>query len=156
MIPICIVLLVYDQSLWAGITVLLAALTDFLDGYIARKYKLVTNFGKLADPVADKLLVLTVAITLTYQQRFPLWAVLIIIARELMVDGLRLIAVDKGCVLPAGILGKVKTVCQLVCLILMLCSFPSWCTNLALYVAIFFTVLSGIHYFWNLRTIFKE
>ena len=134
----------------------LASITDFLDGYYARKLNLTTNFGKLADPVADKLLVLTVLITLCHQQLFPLWAVLVIIARELLVDGLRLILTEKGIVLAAGILGKIKTNCQLLCIILVLFACPLWSTEIMMYLAVFFTILSGADYLWKARTIFTE
>ena len=93
---------------------LTASFTDFLDGYIARKYHLVTNFGKFMDPLADKLLVGSAAICLTAIGRIPAWAVVILIGREFVISGFRLIAAERGLVIAAGWLGKIKTVLQMV------------------------------------------
>lgn len=106
---------------WASIIVFaVASFTDFLDGYIARKNNIVTDFGKFVDPVADKLLVLSALIMLCYRQLMLSWVVVIILARELCVDGLRMIAVGKGVVIAAGKLGKLKTVSQIVLVLYML------------------------------------
>ena len=91
-----------------------AAFTDFLDGYIARRDHLVTDFGKFIDPVADKLLNLSALVMLSHQGLLPAWVVVIILARELCVDGLRMVAVGQGRVIAAGKLGKIKTVSQIV------------------------------------------
>jgi len=94
-----------------------AAFTDFLDGHIARKEGLVTNFGKFIDPVADKLLVLSAFIMLCAQGRMPAWMVVAVLARELAVDGLRLVVMEQGKVIAAAKLGKIKTVSQIVCVL---------------------------------------
>ncbi len=97
-----------------------ASATDALDGYIARKYDLVTNFGKFMDPLADKLLVCSAIICLMAQERLPVWAVLIIIAREFIISGFRLVASDNGIVIAASYWGKIKTICQMVMTILLI------------------------------------
>ena len=104
---------------WAALAVFLfASWTDYLDGHIARKQKIITDFGKFIDPVADKLLVLSTLIMLIYRGFMPAWAVVVILTRELCVDGLRLIAVTKGKVIAAGPLGKIKTVLQMFMIII--------------------------------------
>ena len=97
-------------ALWAFVV---AAITDFLDGYLARKYNLITDFGKLMDPLADKILVCAAFIYLTYAGMCPFWVTIIIIFREFLVTGLRQIAVSKGCVIAADWCGKWKTGAQL-------------------------------------------
>ena len=135
----------------------IAAITDFLDGYIARKRNIVTVFGKFADPVADKVLVLTAMVFLCADARLPAWAVSIVAARELMVDGLRLVAVGKGNVIAAGWLGKIKTNLQYFCVLAaMLLPKGHWLTlTLAVLMAIM-TVWSGVQYFWASRDVFRE
>ena len=117
LIPV-MVLLMYGEGLicqLASAAVFgLAAFTDFLDGHIARKQHIVTDFGKFIDPVADKLLTLSAFIMLTRDGLVPHWAVILILARELCVDGLRMVAVGQGRVIAAGMLGKIKTVSQIV------------------------------------------
>ncbi len=98
----------------------IASATDALDGYIARKYDLVTNFGKFMDPLADKLLVCSALICLMAQERLPVWAVLIIIAREFIISGFRLVASDNGIVIAASYWGKIKTICQMVMIIVLI------------------------------------
>ncbi|MBQ0101133.1 MAG: CDP-diacylglycerol--glycerol-3-phosphate 3-phosphatidyltransferase [Lachnospiraceae bacterium] len=99
----------------------IASFTDFLDGNIARKRHLVTNFGKFTDPVADKLLVCSALILLTAEGSLPVWVVIIIIARELIIDGFRLVASDNGVVIAASYWGKFKTVSQMtLCIVLIL------------------------------------
>ena len=97
-----------------------AAYTDYLDGHIARRDGLVTDFGKFIDPVADKLLNLSAMIMLTYVGLLPQWAVIVILARELAVDGLRMVAVGQGRVIAAGKLGKIKTVSQIVLVLFLM------------------------------------
>ena len=117
---------------------IIGCVTDFLDGRIARKRNLVTDFGKFIDPVADKLLVLTTLIMLIHRQMMPAWIVIVILCRELAVDGLRMVAVTKGKVIAAGPLGKWKTACQMVMISVMLI------LNLPVYGAWPITVLAGI------------
>ena len=97
-----------------------AAYTDYLDGHIARRDNIVTDFGKFIDPVADKLLNLSAMIMLTYCGLLPQWAVIVILARELAVDGLRMVAVGQGRVIAAGKLGKIKTVSQIVMVLFLM------------------------------------
>ena len=99
---------------------ILAAITDFLDGYIARKHNLITNFGKLMDPLADKVLMCSAFVILTRDDLIPAWIVIAMLAREFLVTGLRLLATSQGAVLAADSLGKLKTVLQIVTIIYLL------------------------------------
>ena len=122
----------------AAVLFIIGCLTDFLDGRIARKRNLVTDFGKFIDPVADKLLVLTTLIMLVSLGMMPAWIVIIILCRELAVDGLRMVAVTKGTVIAAGPLGKWKTACQMIMISAMLI------LNLSVYDSLPLAVLAGI------------
>ena len=157
MIPLCLLLWALGQPVASAAVFALAAITDFFDGYIARKRGIVTMFGKFADPVADKVLVLTAMIFLCADHRLPAWAVSIVAARELMVDGLRLVAVGKGNVIAAGWLGKIKTNLQFFCILCaMLLPKDHWVT-LALAIAMAaMTVWSGADYFWKAKDVFRE
>lgn len=128
-----------------------AAFTDYLDGHIARKNGIVTDFGKFIDPVADKLLNLSAFIMLIHAGLMPAWAVVIILARELCVDGLRMVAVGHGQVIAAGMLGKIKTVSQIaLVLFLMLTRLPAfshWFSGLLLTWVLIITLWSGADYF---------
>ena len=129
----------------------LAAFTDFLDGHIARKEGIVTDFGKFVDPVADKLLVLSALIMLVDQGLMMAWVVVLILARELCVDGLRMVSGSKGMVIAAGKLGKIKTVTQII-LILWLMIFRQPVTGnvisaLLTAAVAFMTLWSGVDYF---------
>ncbi len=129
----------------------LACLTDFLDGHLARKNNWVTDFGKFIDPVADKLLVLSALVMLVWMQLVPAWMMIIILARELSVDGLRLIAMTKGKVIAAGPLGKIKTFSQMLIilglLILRQPLFSTWYGTLAGIWITGITLYSGVDYF---------
>lgn len=125
MVPIFVAFLllsdVYDYFKWIALILFaVASLTDMLDGKIARKYNLVTNFGKFMDPLADKLLVCSALICLTDLEMIPSWMTIIIIAREFIISGFRLIAAEKGVVIAAGFWGKLKTVCQMFMIIVMI------------------------------------
>lgn len=100
-----------------------ASITDWLDGYLARKYHLVTNFGKFMDPLADKLLVCTALICMIELDRLPAWAVIVIIAREFIISGFRLIAAENGVVIAANYWGKFKTVSQMIMILLLILDF---------------------------------
>ncbi len=134
-----------------------ASFTDFLDGYIARSRNLVTTFGKFLDPIADKLLVNTLFIVLTARGIVPTVPVLVMIWRDTLVDGLRLVAAQKGKVVSAGMLGKTKTVLQMFALIFILLNnlpfelynFPM--SDILLWAAMSVSVLSGIYYFVQLK-----
>lgn len=137
----------------AGLIFIIAAATDWVDGYYARKYNLVTNLGKFMDPLADKLLVSAALILLIEMGLAPAWIVIIIISREFAVTGLRLVAAGEGIVLAAGQMGKLKTATQMIAIaVLLLHNFPFSFINfpfgtIMLYIALFFTVVSGVDYF---------
>ncbi|HJV45382.1 MAG TPA: CDP-diacylglycerol--glycerol-3-phosphate 3-phosphatidyltransferase [Bacillota bacterium] len=137
----------------ATLIFIIAASTDGLDGYIARKRKLVTNLGKFLDPLADKLLISAVLISLVEMQRLYAWEVIIIISREFAVTGLRLVAVAEGQIIAASKLGKLKTVIQIVAVSsLMINNFPFFYfgipfSTIAVWAAVLITVFSGIDYF---------
>ncbi|MFD1850318.1 CDP-diacylglycerol--glycerol-3-phosphate 3-phosphatidyltransferase [Oceanobacillus bengalensis] len=137
----------------AALLFIVAASTDWIDGYIARKHNLVTNLGKFLDPLADKLLVSAALILFVELELAPAWVVIIIISREFAITGLRLVAAGEGIVLAAGKMGKIKTATQMVAIaVLLLHNFPFSYIGfpfgtVMLYIALFFTVLSGIDYF---------
>lgn len=133
---------------YAALTVfILASLTDLLDGYIARNYNQITDFGKFMDPLADKVLVMTAMICFCAMGHFPAWALVIVTAREFAVSGMRLIAVEGGRVIAAGWSGKVKTASTMVCLCLMHLSIPGWLGWVCVWVIVVTTVYSGVEYF---------
>ncbi|MHB8157288.1 MAG: CDP-diacylglycerol--glycerol-3-phosphate 3-phosphatidyltransferase [Desulfocucumaceae bacterium] len=141
----------------AAVIFILAASTDGLDGYIARKRKMVTNLGKLMDPLADKLLVSSALIVLVELQRLPAWVALIIIGREFAVTGLRALAAADGNIIAARWLGKVKTVTQIVAVVaLFLKGLPLIIGYVAVAVAVFFTIWSGWEYFYRSWSVIKE
>ena len=143
----------------AGLFVI-GCLTDYLDGQIARKHNLVTDFGKFIDPVADKLLVLTTMIMLIHLGKMPAWIVIIILCRELAVDGLRMVAVTKGHVIAAGPLGKWKTACQMILisamLILNLSVYDAWPLMLLAGAVILLTIISAVDYFIRNGSVLSE
>lgn len=145
----------------AAIIFMFAAITDFIDGYLARKYNLITNMGKFLDPLADKLLVGSAFIVMVELAMIPSWMVVVVIAREFAVTGLRLLAVEKGEVIPAGVLGKLKTIFQLVAVTLILLGnpiFEMWnipLDNITLWISVILTLASGIEYFKNSLHVFK-
>ena len=150
-------------ELIATIIFIVASITDWLDGYIARRDNLVTNFGKFADPMADKILVASALIMLVELNLAPGWVVAVIIAREFAVTGLRLLLVETGgTVLAAAWPGKIKTVTQMLAIIfLLLNNLPfAWTGipvgSILLYISLFFTVYSGIDYFYNARFVFAD
>ena len=155
MIPLCLLFALLGFHTAAAGVFALAALTDLLDGHIARKHNMVTNFGKFADPVADKILVLSVMIVLLYQGLFPWWAVCVVAIRELAVDGLRLVAVEQGLVIPAGKLGKFKTNAQIFSVLAALLFLPSWLVMALAVIMSVLTVISGIQYFYGARSVFQ-
>ncbi|MCR4658075.1 MAG: CDP-diacylglycerol--glycerol-3-phosphate 3-phosphatidyltransferase [Lachnospiraceae bacterium] len=139
---------------------IIASLTDLLDGKIARKYNLVTNFGKFMDPLADKLLVCSALICFVELKKLPAWIVIIIIAREFIISGFRLVAADNGVVIAASFYGKFKTVSQMVMIILLHLNtknaFINVLTAVSVYVALIMTVVSLIDYLYKNREVMKE
>ena len=150
MIPIYLVLwhLDFPYHNYAALAVfILASLTDLLDGYIARHCNQVTDFGKFMDPLADKVLVMTAMICFCAMGRFPAWALVIVMAREFAVSGLRLVAVDNGRVIAAGWSGKVKTASTMICLCIMHVPIPDALGWVCVIVIVATTVYSGTEYF---------
>ncbi|KRL16062.1 CDP-diacylglycerol--glycerol-3-phosphate 3-phosphatidyltransferase [Lentilactobacillus rapi DSM 19907 = JCM 15042] len=155
---------VIGNARWvATIIFIVASLTDFLDGQIARRRHLVTNFGKFADPLADKMLVMTAFIFLVEIGEVPAWVIAIIVCRELAVTGLRLIIVENnGAVIAAAWPGKIKTTTQMLAIILLFLNnvffaainFPL--DQIMLYTCLFFTIYSGIDYFVQNRSVFAD
>ena len=138
-----------DMSKWIALALfVIASLTDLLDGKIARKYNLVTNFGKFMDPLADKLLVCAAMICLIEMGKIPSWVVIIIISREFIISGFRLIASDNGVVIAASYWGKFKTVFQMVMIILMIADIAVLhvVTQVIMWIALILTVVSLADY----------
>ena len=136
---------------WIALAIfIIASLTDMLDGQSARKYNLITEFGKFMDPLADKLLVCSAMICLVELGRLPAWICIIIIAREFAISGFRLIASDKGVVIAANMWGKTKTVSQMAMVILMIANFDipaiSILTTAVMYIACALTLISLVTY----------
>ncbi len=146
---------------WIAFAIFLAAsLTDMFDGKIARKYNLITNFGKFMDPLADKLLVDSALIALCELGRIQGWIVIIIIAREFIISGFRLVAADKGTVIAAGWWGKAKTVAQMGAVILLIIDFkntPMWViTQILVYVSLALTVISLVDYLMKNKNVISD
>ena len=141
----------------AGIFII-ASFTDFLDGHIARSRNLVTDFGKFMDPLADKLLVCSAMIALIEMNRIPSWVVIIIIAREFIISGFRLIASDNGVVIAASYWGKFKTTFQMVMICLMIANFPQLqiLTDIIMWIALILTVVSLIDYLVKNKDVLKD
>ena len=150
LIPIYLVIWHIDfayNNIVALIIFVLASVTDFIDGYVARHYNQITDFGKFMDPLADKVLVLTSMICFCAMGRFPAWALVIVMAREFAVSGLRMVAVDNGRVIAAGWSGKVKTFATMVCLCIMHLPVWNWLMWVCIIVIAATTLYSGIEYF---------
>ena len=143
----------------------IASLTDAADGHIARKYHLITDFGKFLDPIADKLLVTAALLSLTGVSLMYLWATLIILAREFMVSGIRMLAASKGVVIAAGTLGKAKMLFQTIAIVVLLTAgvipeslaqarkYMSLCGNIVMLLAVILTIVSGIEYVYKNRNV---
>lgn len=175
LIPV-FVMLIYFENLWCQLAAALvfigASITDYLDGNIARKNNLVTNFGKFADPIADKMLVMSAFIMLVAQGRMPAWVCIVFLGREFTVSGFRLVAADSGKVIAAGMLGKIKTVTQMIAAVAIILFVP--CTgkidamlgwfgdigqvlaNIMMYVMTVMTVWSGVDYIYKNRQFIKD
>jgi CDP-diacylglycerol--glycerol-3-phosphate 3-phosphatidyltransferase len=155
MVPVVVVALLAEipnGDLVAGIVFALAAFTDGLDGYIARRRDDVTTFGKLMDPLADKLLIVAALVSLVALDRLQAWIAMVIIARELAVTGLRAVAVEEGVVIAASWLGKVKTALQVAAVIALIAVDPATtAVDVLVYAAVAATVISGADYFFGVR-----
>jgi CDP-diacylglycerol--glycerol-3-phosphate 3-phosphatidyltransferase len=155
LVPVLVVALLSktsDGDLLAAIVFALASLTDFVDGWIARSRNAVTTFGKLMDPVADKLLVIAALLALVSLRRLDAWVAMVIITREFAVTATRIGATQAGVVIPANRSGKLKTAFQVatVFLLIAITPRPAWLSALV-YVTVAVTILSGIDYFFGLR-----
>jgi CDP-diacylglycerol--glycerol-3-phosphate 3-phosphatidyltransferase len=154
-VPVVVVALLGEtpngDALAAGVFAL-AALTDGLDGYFARSRDAVTTFGKLMDPLADKLLIIGALVSLVSLDRLEAWVAMVIIAREIAGTSLRTIAAERGSSTAASWLGKLKTVLQIAAIIALIATNPAplW-VNILVYVALVATVISGADYFFGLR-----
>lgn len=142
---------------WIALIIFIAAsLTDMADGKIARKYNLITNFGKFADPLADKILTISGMICLVRLGRIPAWIVIIIVAREFIISGFRQIAAENGIVIAANYWGKFKTVFQMAMVILMIANIPQLqiLTDIVMWIALALTVISLVTYIAANRQVF--
>ena len=137
---------------------IIASLTDLLDGKIARKYNLVTNFGKFMDPLADKLLVCSALICLIELNALPAWMVIIILSREFIISGFRLIASDNGVVIAASYWGKFKTTFQMVSVVLLILDIPAlaFVTTICVWIALVLTIVSLVDYIYKNHKILTE
>ena len=161
LIPVFIVLLLNGHWYLSGIVFLVASFTDMLDGKIARKYNLITNFGKIMDPLADKLLVTSALICLVELGRVAGWMVIVILAREFIITGLRAVAAGEGIIIAAGKSGKLKTVLQMTALTIILLKNWPFCFltsldvgMLLLWAAVIMTIYSGIEYIAKNKQVF--
>ena len=145
------------MRVFAAIIFVGAAITDYYDGKIARKYNLITNLGKLLDPLADKILVISALVTLTKFSQISLWFVIIIIFRELLITGLRSIVAAEGVVIAAESLGKWKTATQMIALtLIILIPFSSTVNNILLLIPLILTVVSGVEYVLKCKNVLNK
>jgi CDP-diacylglycerol--glycerol-3-phosphate 3-phosphatidyltransferase len=161
LVPVLVVALLSEApngSALAAAVFALAAFTDGLDGYIARSRRTITTFGKVMDPIADKLLIAAALITLVGLSRVAAWVAMIIIAREFAVSGLRVAAAQQGVVIPASPLGKLKTMIQVAAIFAVIATgdHGAWWAQVLLYISVAVTVVSGADYFLNFRRRIEE
>lgn len=154
---VCMLAVSAGWGKWAALAIfIIASLTDMLDGYLARRDNLVTNFGKFMDPLADKLLVCSAMICLVDMERIPSWVVIIIIGREFVISGFRLIASDNGVVIAANYWGKIKTVCQMIMIIVVIADLGGVFVvveQVLIYLSLILTVISLATYLWDNRKV---
>lgn len=146
-------------SKWIALAIFcIASLTDFFDGYLARKWNMVTNFGKFMDPLADKLLVCSAIIAFTAMNRMPAWIVIVIVAREFIISGFRLIAAEKGVVIAASYWGKFKTASQMFMIILFIINIDVLFIpgQVLMYIALALTVISLVDYIVKNKDVMKD
>lgn len=159
-IPFILILLWKSEQLSyriiAFVIFAIASLTDFLDGYLARKFHLITNFGKLMDPLADKILVLSSLMVFIELKYVPAWMVIVIIARDFLINGIRSLAASKGDVMPAGNLGKIKTTTQMIAILLIILLGKSPFNFYIMLIPVFFTLWSAWDYVKGGKEYFNE
>ncbi len=161
MIPVFMALLLTGHWYLSAAVFVIASATDALDGKIARKYNLITNFGKIMDPLADKLLVTAALLCLCQLGTVAAWMVFVILAREFLISGLRAVAASQGIVIAASLWGKLKTVSQMTAIVLLL--LQNWpfrliqlpMDQILLWAAVILTVFSGVDYIYKSRDVFK-
>lgn len=154
-----VALLLNGYDLWAVAVFIIASLTDLMDGKIARKYNLITDFGKFMDPLADKLLVCAAMICLVEMGRLPAWMVIVIISREFIISGFRLVASDNGVVIAASYWGKFKTTFQMLMIIVLILNLGGIFDTIGLvltWVALILTVVSLVDYLVKNRQVILE
>ena len=164
MIPFFVLFMLMDitgaADKWIAVALfVVASFTDFLDGYIARKYNLVSNFGKFMDPLADKLLVSAAMICLVEMGRLPAWIVIVIISREFIISGFRLIASDNGVVIAASYWGKFKTVFQMAMIIVLICNLGGVfgiVETVLIWISVILTIVSLVDYIVKNSNVLKD
>ena len=159
MIPIFLVLMYLDfpgSRYWALGVYIVACLTDWVDGYIARHYNQVSDFGKFMDPLADKCLVMAALCCFVAEGSMAAWILAVVLVREFAVSGMRMVAVEKGRVIAAGWSGKVTTAATMVCICLILIGIPHVLNLVCQGVILVTTVYSGVEYFYQNLDVFKE
>ena len=157
LIPVFLVLCYTNHRIAATVVFILASLSDLLDGYIARHYNQISNFGKFMDPLADKMLVLSAMCFLVEKGQMPGWVVAVVLFREFAVSGLRLVAAERQHVIAAAWSGKVKTTCTMVglCFVLVFTQYE-WLNMLVSAVILITTIYSGVEYFMKNKDVFKD
>lgn len=157
MIPVFMVALYWNfpfHKIVALVIFILASVTDFIDGYVARHFDQITDFGKFMDPLADKLLVTAAMLWFVEAGQMSAWVLLVVIAREFAVSGLRMVAAPKGIVIAAAWSGKIKTASTMVCICIMLVPIPQILNTICVAVILITTVVSGVEYFIKNRSVF--
>lgn len=158
-VPVFVALYMMKLYIPACIVFILASLTDMLDGHIARKYNMVTNFGKIMDPLADKILVYAALCLMVADGTVPAWMLIIILFREFAVSGLRTVAASEGIVIAAGMTGKIKTVLQMFAVPVLLLQIPgiiSTIGQILLWASLVMTIVSGTEYIWKNKQVFSN
>lgn len=163
LVPIFVIFYYLDMGYLATAIFILASFTDFLDGYIARKNNLITNFGKFMDPLADKILVISALLLLLEEGRFGAWVLIVIISREFIISGIRLVASDNNVTIAASNMGKSKTFAQIIAIILMLSNNfgiealgSLRLDEIFLYFSVLLTIISGIDYIVKNKDVLKN
>lgn len=154
LVPVLVVALLDETpngDLWAALVFAIASLTDMLDGYLARSRNAITTFGKLMDPIADKLLIIAALVSLVSLGRVAAWVAMVVIAREFAVTALRMAATSQGVVIAASMFGKLKTCFQIAMVMALILAGSTLWVDLLVYATVAVTVASGADYFFGLR-----